>query len=290
MVNSTNAVMIAAIAVIVFTFLFGVIGMWCEYTCMVVFFGIFMFCAVLFLYAASFLSLAAGYYVRGQQMNIGSGAVSCNSNYTNVLQGIQIIDAYVQNVDRLYCSSSCPCKITNIANQAYWTFQDPVNYLQWSQSATTGASTFQDGCSAATQNTAYNLTGNQPGFFQFNATLFATKWGDIEKNNNCTGFCSASYSNTFSIPNATNLTAPATLQTRNVKQMKYLFSDINRGVPTQPCFIPVMIFMTDFFINFGAMALIISMILTIVFLLICSWCCCPAAEEEHKQNVEMSKV
>jgi len=260
--------------------------MWCEYTCMVVVFGIFEFLAVIFLYAAAFLGLAAGYYVNNTKSNIGSGAIACNSTYSNVLQGIQVIDAYVQNVDQGLCSSACQCQI-NLANQAQFAFNDPTNYLTWNVSTASGASNFSM-CPGAVQLQAYNATGSTNQFFAFNDTLFATKWSSIEKDNNCTGFCSTSYPKNFTVLNALNVSIT---QTRVVKQMKYLFSDINRGIPTQPCFIPIMTFMANFFINFGAMSLIIAMTLSVVFLLICSWCCCPAADEypSHPPNVELGQ-
>lgn len=153
----------------------------------------------------------------------------CDSTYTGVLDAWNGLDFYFQEVDQAFCSSNCPCDITNATmfTSASQSVQD--SYDQWYTTDNVLYTTFVNnpeatnftGCVA---NNVQNVTfaslqadliaNNSPtNATYFKQSLFAQYFADIETKFSCTGWCAY-----------TDYTRGLDTFTIN----KYLFSDINK--------------------------------------------------------------
>jgi hypothetical protein len=160
---------------------------------------------MLFTFAVAIFGLISGSVAKLDDL------IGCNTNYTGILSAWNHIDKYLITADDNFCSSACPCSITNITgftnNMSILT-----NYTLWDKTGT--ATAFQN-CSSTVKETAtaaYNEAANDTT--SFNDTSFMKYFGTIEEKFNCSGFCTTSYQTNGGLTTKT--------------MYKYLFTDINR--------------------------------------------------------------
>lgn len=155
--------------------------------------------------------------------------LGCNSELTGVLEMWNNIDTYLQYADSLHCSDQCQCQMfSDVLNDFN---SDPFAKVQaktWNVRTVERPEhhnqeknykfTFKH-CSSSVQNEAHNKYMENPlsAKYPIKMDKFADYWEDFEKRFDCVGWCK------------TNYVDPYTLNRRVMH--KYVFSDINRGVP-----------------------------------------------------------
>jgi hypothetical protein len=174
--------------------------------------------------------------------------LGCNGRFNGVMETWRGIDSYLQRVDQSLCSNTCPCYFTNITDFVNNSTLAPY-YGQWVKSITPagGVVSFLN-CSQAVQNNAIANARASDVYFDpagdFKADRFYNYMGNVEIDFECSGWCNVTYQNT---------------QTGNTMVMfKYMFSDINRGVPKRlGCLNSVIEWLPPYLNAFGAMTLLI---------------------------------
>ena len=166
------------------------------------------------------------------------------------------MDSYIINVDRSLCSPDCACRLTNrgIFQQnpnttsafSTWTLTDQVF----------GATAFQNCSSAVQANTLAASISQNPLFpaDTFQPSSFHDYMSRIEREFKCVGWCNVIYLTPAS-------TTPITLS-------KYLFSDINRGIPENVgCIQILMHWLPGYLLAWGSVAMVLFGIEIVLFAL-----------------------
>ena len=156
----------------------------------------------------------------GTQVKNWNENLGCNSEYKGLFLAWKSVDIYLQSVDEVLCSNDCPCYFNRTTTMKY--LKNPIsnNYFNtWKvRNVSIDAIKFQD-CNKVAQKKAYNNYLMRNAYFKNTLNTYWFNWyfGKVEKFFKCTGFCSLSYYN-------------ENMQT-NGKILKYLFSDLTKGVP-----------------------------------------------------------
>jgi hypothetical protein len=196
--------------------------------------------------------------------------IGCNSEFSGILSAYNHIDNYIVGVDTLFCSDACPCYLNNrtgfekdhgiYSTYEHWNItlndKDPVDYQQ---------------CSEPTHAFLYNSYSAR-----YNGTLLDEKqfwnyYNYIESQYDCVGFCRTQYYSDFSKTNQT--------------MYKYMFTDVNRGVPKNVGCMKTIITTIQTDLKWIALvAIILTALLLILFLLGVSLCC---ANRADKNSIKM---
>lgn len=144
------------------------------------------------------------------------------------------MDTYLHNVDKVLCSNECPCSI----NGGILFSEDPEygdEYKKWvTTNVSYGAVSFKQ-CSRAVKQEVYDVTKKDNSNFDkdgsFNMEEFAEYMGRIEERFKCVGWCNTKYPSTNNTNNETESNINDNDNVTEVNMIKYLFSDINNGLP-----------------------------------------------------------
>lgn len=197
----------------------------------------------------------------------------CQAQYNGVIGVFNNIDVYLQNIDQNLCSSACPCFISNATGFASNTTVSSF-YNLWTKTNTgIGATAFQN-CSQTLQNFAFSEAVRRDPRFDpdstFNTEKFVEYFQRLENDWECTGWCQIEYFN----PN----------YNRNVYISKYLFTDVNRGVPKYfGCINQVFTWISGMLQGYGSTQMVLFGTQIALFaLLICqAW----AREKDHENQI-----
>jgi hypothetical protein len=161
----------------------------------------------------------------------------------------QGLDGYLLNADRALCSAECPCYITNTIPFQYNETVQPI-YSQWvTTPQDLGAVNFQ-GCPTAVKRTVYNQAVQSSELFdpepkQFNEQKFWDYMSRFEDQFSCTGFCF----NTYIDKNSG----------KESKMFKYLFTDINKGVPIHSgCLNSILQWLPSYLLAYGSVGMVLA--------------------------------
>jgi hypothetical protein len=174
--------------------------------------------------------------------------LGCNGKFTGVMETWRGIDSYLQRVDQSLCSNFCPCYISNITDFVNNATIAPF-YSQWTKSPSPalGVVSFPN-CSQAVQNNVLANARASDSYFDpsgdFKQDRFYDYMANVETDFECSGWCNVTYQNT---------------QTGNTMVMfKYMFTDINRGVPKRlGCLNSVIEWLPPYLNAFGSMTMLI---------------------------------
>jgi hypothetical protein len=157
------------------------------------------------------------------------------------------MDTYLINADRNLCSAACPCYINNPGVFTQNSTVAPF-YNNWATTNNNlGATRFQD-CPLSVKLATYNAALADPAFNptgNFVAERFWNYMAKTEDRFTCTGYCVNNYVNPIN----------------NQRQFmfKYLFSNINRGIPLYSgCIDVVLNWLPRYLLAFGAVGLALS--------------------------------
>ena len=156
--------------------------------------------------------------------------LGCKSELTGVLEMFNNIDNYFIYADSLLCSEQCKCKFSeNIKDLYLNNIYSPGSYstfnswnIIYKKITEKGYFNFWDNCSISVKEEVRNryLESKNSLSYRINYENFAKYWKNIEEKFNCTGWCQ------------TNYIDPYTLKEK--KMLKFIFSDINYGIPKYP--------------------------------------------------------
>ena len=156
--------------------------------------------------------------------------LGCKSELTGVLEMFNNIDNYFIYADSLLCSEQCKCKFSeNIKDLYLNNIYSPGSYstfnswnIIYKKITEKGYFNFWENCSISVKEEVRNryLESKNSLSYRINYEKFAKYWKNIEEKFNCTGWCQ------------TNYIDPYTLKEK--KMLKFIFSDINYGIPKYP--------------------------------------------------------
>lgn len=193
----------------------------------------------------------------GTQTRYWNDYVGCDAKYDGYLSMWNSVDNYLYAVDSLLCSDECPCYFNDVTTSLYAsnTSTSPYYNLWKKDNKTTYAKRFQD-CSDVVIAEAKNeyLYSNAYYNHTFNDKWFRKYYKHIEEKFHCVGFCGTTYYNTRTHTNA--------------KIVKYLFSDLTKGIPEHfGCVGDIMNWLRKTVNAFAACALVMFVIQFILFIL-----------------------
>lgn len=181
--------------------------------CLVVF-------SILSILSALFVLAIVIFCFIGTQTRYWKDWEGCTGDYDGYLSVWNSVDNYLQAVDSLLCSESCPCYFNETSTQLYVSNSTTAPYFNLWRKAnrTINAKRFQD-CPETVKSQAKNLYLSTNAYFNhtFRDDWFMKYYKHIEKKFKCTGFCSTVYFNGQTGTNA--------------KIVKYLFSDYTKEIP-----------------------------------------------------------
>lgn len=174
-------------------------------------------------------------YSKGELIDnfVCNNTVFQNSSFTD-------LDKFLIKLDQTLCNDECICYIRNI--QDYLSKTNPVLVNQWSYNDKQGPVNIQ-GClikDVDREMRSANISQQEMFFYRnnkdneiFNFNEFISFWRGIENDLQCSGFCVTSYLNSYGV--RTNFS-------------KYLFSDVNLGVPkTRGCYTLIKDWVNDYY-------------------------------------------
>jgi hypothetical protein len=184
--------------------------------------------------------------------------LGCDAKMSGFMDIWNNIDAYILNVDQQLCTQNCPCHLNNTFpftnNPSYapyfnqWVITDQVY----------GATAFQD-CPVDVKRSAYsNAIALDPQFDpngNFNTQNFADYMSRVEKEFSCAGWCRTSYVNGNT--------------GQEMILSKYLFSNINRGPPSnRGCFYAYINWVVPYLLAWGSVVMVLVGFMIIMFVML----------------------
>jgi ABC-type multidrug transport system fused ATPase/permease subunit len=156
----------------------------------------------------------------GTKTRYWNESLGCDTKYEGIYRAWRGIDVYIQAVDETFCGKDCKCYFNRTTYTLFSRNTTTAPYLAtwFTRNVTSDAKRIQD-CADSAYKNAYNKYLERNAYFKYN---FKQKWfdkyfGHVEDFFKCTGFCSLDYFN-------------ENTQT-NSKIVKYLFSDVTKGIP-----------------------------------------------------------
>lgn len=237
-----------------------------------------------FAFAIACVTIAAGAskntinnpYLLAGYVNLSLG---CNAPVSGLFHVFNHIDGYIQNVDQAFCSDECPCNLKNNFFYVSNSTLAPI-FANWNVTNSTIAPTSYANCTNLIQTNVYKKTTiSDPKFDtdkSFKVDNFVTYMGRIESLFKCTGWCSVDYK---------------TPKNENTKIIKYLFSDINNGVPEHfGCYNELVNWLPAYLLSYGS--LIISCVFFQIVILILGLMLSKSknSEDQIKEEVQIKDM
>ena len=210
--------------------------------------------------------------------------VGCQTKMKGIFKYWDEIDNYLQLIDKNFCSKNYACIINKYTDQIFK--NDPIIKPIYSELYKNGEIEVRDigdvsddgyiswrkypkSQQASIVKTA-TLTMKGLDVDDFSPRIFNRFWEHIENKFDCTGFCSTVYQLTPQDLNDYHSIAIADTKTYplQIPMFKYLFSDINRGIPKHiGCMRPLMKWLPKMLISFGSFALFTGLVQLMLFFL-----------------------
>lgn len=187
-------------------------------------YGIILIISMLFSFAIGIFA-TVGAAMKGKV----NKAIGCDEESTGLLTIWDNIDEYFILAHSLVCSPLCPCTMTyetaakfnehRFAHSYLDTMVENADYFRTSDKK----SKFNiDYCDRSAQHQIFKMYESNPNntMTDLNYRKFKKYFKKIEENFECSGWCTTSYTNAFTL--------------KKQKMYKYIFSDINKGVVKYP--------------------------------------------------------
>ena len=230
--------------------------------------------------------------------------VGCQTEFKGILKYWDDIDIYLQKIDQLFCNDNddngCQCVINEYTDKIFK--DDPIigflytNLYQNTKKIVIkkiGAVDYDNDaiswrkCSQkAIKNSNSALDREMRNIDGFEPKIFNRFWEHIENKFDCTGFCSTVYQYTGQTSsNNDALFKQAPLQ---MPMFKYLFSDINRGIPKhRGCMKPILDWLPKMLISFGSFALFAALVQFGLFILSISLLGASSSDDANKPKSQV---
>lgn len=211
--------------------------------------------------------------------------VGCQTEFKGILKYWDDIDNYLHEVDKHFCEEEsktgkgCRCTINKYTDQIFK--DDPIIgplykslYVDGQQilvmdlnQIDTDSNDYKPSWRKCNQKqlNENNLGKKFRNIGDFKPKIFNRFWEHIENKFDCTGFCSTVYQREANFPASEDQFDKAPLQ---IPMFKYLFSDINRGIPKhRGCMKPILDWLPKMLISFGSFALFAALVQLALFFL-----------------------
>ena len=148
----------------------------------------------------------------------------CQPEVTGLLNIWKGVDEFFMIANSVFCSPVCPCTITSKTKEEFLNHRfasEELANMKYTVSEGDYVTSLND-CGEKTVNEVMRLYAQNPNNTLRNVDYnkFFKYWKKIEKKFDCSGWCETSYVNMFTL--------------KKQRMTKYVFSDINRGVPKYP--------------------------------------------------------
>ena len=238
---------------------------------------------VMFGLLSTILTFAIGVYTLvASQIKDNNLTQTCQKEHNGMFQNYMYLDEVFHKADELLCSSKCACNLTD--ELALEEFQQTEKYyyqsFEYSKNISTEPSneTYVNNVQSCKdisfitqlfQDKNSSLYKNVGDFSSDFKKSFATYWKRIEEKFDCVGWCEGGYTDESG---------------KERYMYKYLFSDINRGVPKRRCMNPFKNWMVRMLKAFGSLMVIDSFFQGIVWVLAVTLFCNAAADDDSKRR------
>ena len=228
-----SGLQVGAVVSVFFVFMMGVANFTCGKECKT-----FQIIFSILLILCTFLALGVGIVVLiGGTIDKNNLSKTCQINYKGMFEDFLQVDQLLQEANNVLCSSTCPCYFTD-----YGVYEELNEKYQ-------KGITPSDKGGFKNMKECYDKKGDVAGFTikgsiiknNKQAKKFMKYWKRIEEKFDCAGWCT--------------------------NPMKYLFSDISRGIPDHKCSTEVTGWVIRMVLAFGGLMVITSGIMIIVILL-----------------------
>lgn len=228
-----SGLQVGAVVSVFFVFMMGVANFTCGKECKT-----FQIIFSILLILCTLLALGVGIVVLiGGTIDKNNLSKSCQIHYKGMFEDFLKVDKLLTNADNILCTEKCPCYFT-----------DDGVYQELTEKYQNGIVRSDKGGFKSIKE-CYDKKGDVAGFTlegsiiknNKQAKKFMKYWKRIEEKFDCAGWCT--------------------------KPMKYLFSDVNRGIPDHKCSTEVTGWVIRMVLAFGGLMVITSGIMIIVILL-----------------------
>jgi hypothetical protein len=274
--NQLNATLAITSAAVVFFFTFlGIAFLCCDSKILTVIFVIIWIGLFLLAFIVGIICLVLS--VNANIIN----SFTCNNMYNSRNSRL---DVYMAKVDETFCSARCPCDIAT-QNLSKFAGQAKSIFDLWSIAFSTKTYNFGN-CPSQVKTDTFNLAEATDYSVSFNFNYrnssetfdqdnFFKTWNYLETTYKCSGFCNTTYTDTLN---------------KNRTMYKYLFSDVNNGVPDfrDGCYKAIVNGVGSYFSSYGSYILIISIFMLIILINLFSYLCSSDAVEDSR-NIMLNK-
>lgn len=234
------------------TAIIGFIAVCAEAKGLIILFVIFLLLSFLFT-----LGVAIFVFI-GTQTRYWNEYTGCDAKYDGFLAAWNSVDLYLHSVDELFCSEKCPCYFNKTTAYKFITNTESAPYYgQWTTTVSSAAPLKFQECEDEPIAEAYNNYLIRNAYFQktFKPKKFHKFYKKVEEFFQCTGFCATTYYNA---------------QTgTNMKMVKYLFSDVSKGVPKHiGCLEQIMDWLWKTLNAFAAVCLVLFVVQFLLFVIL----------------------
>jgi len=187
-------------------------------------------------------------------------------------------------VDEAFCSNNCTCNL-NPANLSKFSNVSANVTNTWIINTDSSANVFGfQNCSGPIRNQSMNNSNSTDYTISFdvphnNASVydensFFSTWNYIETTYQCSGFCNTTYTNS---------------KGNNMTFNRYLFSNVNNGIPTNRngCYKAILTNTANFFSSYGAYIMCIAVFMLVILINLFSYLCSSDLAMEDGRNVVM---
>ena len=214
---------------------------------------------MIFLLISFLFTLAVAIFVFiGTKTRWWNESLGCNTQYDGMLRAWGSVDLYLQSVDELFCSKRCPCSFNRTISQKFILNTTTAPYFnQWGKrNLQLHPKRFQD-CNKTEIDEAYNNYLMRNAYYNnsFKQDWFHTYYRHVEEYFQCTGFCSLTYN--------------SSMTGTSMKIVKYLFSDVTKGIPKHfGCLDRILDWLFKTLNDLGAVCLFMFVVEVILFIIV----------------------
>jgi hypothetical protein len=234
--------------------LIGVLEIFIKRKCFQLFYIVLIFLGVIISASMGFASLIS---YKNNWVDIYLG---CDTQIKSLSNYYQAFDTYIHHVDQNLCTKKCKCYFKNETIEIYkksWDYSSYFSFYSLTEDSINSANQFRD-CPTSVINLAYDQTNAEipksQNSLNFNSTSFYSFISDIEIKYKCTGICVKEYYNT--------------IYKTQMKLIKYLFSEINNGPPSNiGCLNLLLKDINGYLPYYGVFSFLINCLLLAIFLI-----------------------
>ena len=232
-----SGLQVGAVVSVFFLFMMGVANFTCGKECKT-----FQIIFSVLLILCTFLALGVGIVVLiAGTIDKNNLSSKCQIEYKGMFEDFLLVDEVLQKANDDLCSSNCPCYFTDygVYEELKTKYKNPDDLKIDDGGFINMKECFDKKKKSANLLIEEYIEGKNK---KYNANKFAKFWKRIEEKFDCSGWCASSIN-------------------------KYLFSDINRGIPEHKCSTVVTKWLTKMVLAFGGLMVIIAGIMIIVIIL-----------------------